>query len=87
MEFGPFLICSLYLLYLIAINPWRPLRIKPPAVGRRGWRAERIRHPVAVTAWGVWVATMLFLMALSSSAAFRAGVEHFVQGLVSARQT
>jgi hypothetical protein len=77
----PVVTCSVYLLYLIAINPWRP------AVGRRGWRADQIRHPVAVAAWVVWVATMLFLLALSSSAAFRAGVGHFFQGLVSARQT
>ena len=81
-------LCSLYLFWLIAINPWRPLRVLPVGRGWGGWRAERVRHPVAIAAWFLWVATMLFLLAVCCSAPVRAKLSQLgnpSRGFVSAR--
>jgi hypothetical protein len=81
-------ICSLYFFWLLAINPWRPLRVLPAGRGWGEWRAERVRHPVAVAAWLLWVATILMLLAVCCSAPLRAklpALDNPFQGFVSAR--
>ena len=45
---------------LVAVNPWRSFDAR-----------HRVRHPFAIAAWWAWVATILFLLALTWSATWR----------------